>query len=99
MIFLLYNQDFSEPLSIVLCAVDLEKVFNKVDDSTILSDNLKVQGWLTRIVANYLKFLTLKILYRKETSSVRDMPGGLDVGTILGLNFFTDSTLWAGSVI
>ena len=89
--FVLYNQDLSEPLSILLCAVDLEKGFNKVDHCTtitILSDTLKVPRWLTRIVANYLSFRTLKIRYRKETSSARDMPGGLGAGTILGLNLF-----------
>ena len=91
--FVLYNQDLSEPLSTILSAVDIQKGFNKVDHVktiTILSENMKVPGWLTRIVASYLSFRTLKIRYRKETSSARDMPGGLGAGTILGLNLLTD---------
>ena len=85
------NQDFSEPLSTILTAVDIHKGFNKVDHIktiTILSDTMKVPGWLTRIVASYLSSRTLKIRYQKATSSSRDMPGGLGAGTILGLNLF-----------
>ena len=62
----------------------------------VQADNLKVAleadvprgGWLTRIVASYLSFRTLKIPYQKEISSARDMPGGLGAGTIIGLNLF-----------
>ena len=62
--FVLYNQDLSEPLSTILSAVDIQKGFNKVDHEktiTILSDTMKVPGWLTRIVASYLSLRTLKI--------------------------------------
>ena len=89
--FVLYNQDLSEPLSTILAAVDIQKGFNKVDHVKtiiILSETMKVPGWLTRIVASYLSSRSLKIRYRKETSSSRDMPGGLGAGTILGLNLF-----------
>ena len=62
--FVLYNQDLSEPISTILSAVDIQKGFNKVDHEktiTILSDTMKVPGWLTRIVASYLSLRTLKI--------------------------------------
>ena len=60
----LYNQDLAAPLSTILSAVDIQKGFNKVDHLktiTILSEAMKVSGWLTRIVASYLSFITLKI--------------------------------------
>ena len=88
--FILYNQDFSEPLSTILTTVDIHKGFNKVDHSktiTILSD-MKVPGWLLRIVASYLSNRSITIRYRQETSSSREMPGGTGAGTVLGLNLF-----------
>ena len=88
--FVLYNQDFSEPVSTIITAVDLHKGFNKVDHAktiTILSD-MEVPGWLLRIIASYLSNRTLSIRYRKQKSSTREMPGGTGAGTILGLNLF-----------
>ena len=62
--FVLYNQDLSEPLSTILSAFDIQKGLNNVDHVktiTILSETMKVPGWLTRIVAIYLSVRTLKI--------------------------------------
>ena len=89
--FVLYNQDFTEPVASLLTAVDIHKGFNKVDHSkaiTILATTMQVPGWLLRIVASYLTDRTLSIRYRKETSSIRRMPGGTGAGTVLGLNLF-----------
>ena len=47
--FVLYNQDLSEPLSILLCAVDLEKVFNKVDHCTTITNNIIKYSESTRM--------------------------------------------------
>ena len=89
--FVLYNQDLSEPVSTILTAVDIHKGFNKIEHLKIiriLGEEMKVPGWLLKIVSSYLSSRKLTIRYRRETSTSRPMPGGTAAGTILGLTFF-----------
>ena len=88
--FVLYNQDLSEPVSTILTAIDIHKGFNKVDHTTTITclSDMNTPGWLLRIIYKYLSNRSFSVRYRNETSTAKQMPGGLAAGTILGLNCF-----------
>ena len=89
--FVPYNQDLSEPVSTILTAVDIHKGFYKIEHIKIiriLREEMKVPGWLLKIVASYLSSQKLRIRYRRETSTSRPMAWGTAAETILGLTFF-----------
>ena len=54
--FILYSQDFTEPVAVVLCTIDFAKAFNRIDHNTLvvkLSD-MGVPGWLLNVVMGFL---------------------------------------------
>ena len=88
--FILYNQDFNEPVAILLCTIDFEKAFNRVNHNeviVILSD-MGVPGWLLNVVMGFLSNRKLLVKYCQEVSDKKFMPGGTPQGTLLGLIMF-----------
>ena len=54
--FILYNQEFSEPVAVLLCTVDFSKAFNRIDHNLIITklSDLGVPGWLLNVVCGFL---------------------------------------------
>ena len=88
--FILYNLDFNEPVSVLLCTIDFAKAFNRIDHNLViirLSD-MGVPGWLLNVVMGFLQERKMVVRYCKEISVISCMPGGAPQGTLLGLIMF-----------
>ena len=68
--FVLYNQEFDEPVIILLCAVDFSKAFNNIDHNIVITklSDMGVPGWLLNLVCGFLLERKLKVRYRGVTS-------------------------------
>ena len=57
--FILYNQDFKEPIVVLACLVDFSKAFNRQDHSILITklSDMGVPSWLLKIV---IAFLTIR---------------------------------------
>ena len=88
--FILYNQDFNEPVSILLCTIDFSKAFNRINHNglIVMLSDMEVPGWLLHVVMGFLADRELVVRYCKETSETMKMPGGAPQGTLLGLLMF-----------
>ena len=88
--FILYNQDNTEPTSVLACFVDFKKAFNRQDHSILITklSDMGVPAWLLRIVISFLTNRTMVVRYKGETSSVKRLPGGGPQGALLGLLLF-----------
>ena len=82
--------DRSEPHAVVLALIDLSKAFNRVDHTLVIQDlhDMKVPGWLLRILISYLTERTMIIKFRGASSSVKSLPGSSPQGVFLGCFLF-----------
>ena len=87
---MLYNQEFDEPVIVLLCAVDFSKAFNNIDQNTFITklSDMGVPGWLLNVVCDFLQDRKLKARYRGVVSEGFPMPGGGPQGTLIGLFVF-----------
>ena len=88
--FISFNQDNSEPTSVLACFVDFAKAFNRQDHSTLVTklSDMGVPSWLLKIVISFLTDRRMIVRYKGETSSVKKLPGGGPQGALLGLLLF-----------
>ena len=88
--FILYNQDSTEPTSVLACLVDFEKAFNRQDHSILITklSDMGFPSWLLNIVISFLKERSMLVRYKGKTSSMKKLPGGGPQGTLLGLFLF-----------
>ena len=88
--YVLFNQDFKDPIAILMCAVDFSKAFNRIDHNKVLEilSDMGVPGWLLNIVCGFLMNRSMVVSYKGKTSKSQQMPGGGPQGTLLGLLLF-----------
>ena len=88
--FILYNQDFADPVAVLMCTIDFSKAFNRIDHNLVITklSDMGVPGWLLNLVCGFLANRNLIVKYRGLTSSSKLMPGGSPQGTLLGLFLF-----------
>ena len=82
--------DKHEPHAVVMALVDLSKAFNRVDHTLVVEDlhDMKVPGWLLKILVSYLTERSMVLKYQGVTSSQRSLPGSAPQGVFLGCFFF-----------
>ena len=73
-----------------MALVDLSKAFNRVDHSLAIEDlnDMKVPGWLLKVLISYLTGRNMVLRYQGVTSSPRSLPGSAPQGVFLGCFFF-----------
>ena len=88
--FILYNQDFNEPVAVLLCTIDFAKAFNRINHNIVIEilSDMGVPGWLLNVVMGFLMNRQMVVRYCKEVSDAMLMPGGSPQGTLLGLLMF-----------
>ena len=88
--FILFNQDNSEPTSVLACFVDFAKAFNRQDHSILVTklSDMGVPPWLLKIVISFLTDRTMRVRYKGKTPSVKKLPGGEPQGALLGSLLF-----------
>ena len=88
--FILFNQDNSEPTSVLACFVDFAKAFNRQDHSILVTklSDMGVPSWLLKIVISFLTDRTMIVRYKGQKSSRKKLPGGGPQGALLGLLLF-----------
>jgi hypothetical protein len=88
--FILFNQDNTEPTSVLACFVDFAKAFNRQDHSILITklSDMGVPSWLLKIVISFLMNRTMIVRYKGEMSDVKLLPGGGPQGALLGLFLF-----------
>ena len=88
--FIHASVDKEEPHAVVMALVDLSKAFNRVDHSLVIEDlnDMKVPGWLLKILISYLTGRNMVLRYQGVTSSPRSLPGSAPQGVFLGCFFF-----------
>ena len=82
--------DKNEPHAVVMALIDLSKAFNRVDHTLVIEDlhDMKVPGWLLKILISYLTERTMVLRYQGKTSSPRSLPRSAPQGVFLGCFFF-----------
>ena len=82
--------DKASPHAVVMALVDLSKAFNRVDHTLVIEDlhDMKVPGWLLKILISYLTERSMVLKFRGEVSSSRSLPGSAPQGVFLGCFFF-----------
>ena len=75
--FILFNQDNSEPTSVLACFVDFAKAFNWQDHSILVTklSDMGVPSWLLKIVISFLTDRTMIVRYKGQKSSRKMLPG------------------------
>ena len=88
--FILSHQEDTAPTAILACLVDFSKAFNRQDHEILITklSDMKVPGWLLKIVIAFLTNRKMVVRYKGATSSSKDLPGGGPQGTLLGLLLF-----------
>ena len=88
--FILFNQDNSEPTSVLACFVDFAKAFNRQDHSILVTklSDMGVPSWLLKIDISFLTNRTMIVRYKGQKSSIKKLPGGGPRGALLGLLLF-----------
>ena len=88
--FILYNQDQTEPLSILAAMIDFKKAFNRQNHAILITKlgDMGVPGWLLMIVVGFLEERELEVTYKGEKSGSKKLPGGGPQGTVLGMFLF-----------
>ena len=88
--FILHNQDYNEPVAVLLCAIDFSKAFNRIDHNKLITklSDMGTPGWLLNIVSGFLMERTMVVKVNGTTSRSKLMPGGGPQGTLLGLFLF-----------
>ena len=88
--YILYNQDFSEPVAILMCTIDFSKAFNLIDHNHIVTklSDLGVPGWLLNVVSGFLINRTMVLKYNDTDSKEYAIQAGGPQGTLLGLLLF-----------
>ena len=83
--FILFNQDGSEPTSILACLVDFSKAFNRQDHSILITklSDMGVPSWLLKIVISFLTNRRMVVRYKGETYGVKWLPGCSPLGRSL----------------
>ena len=85
--FILFNQDLNIPYAVLSVMVDFSKAFNRIDHNlviTILSE-MKVPGWLLRIVMGFLADREKVLRYRGIASGRNRLTGGGPLGLFIFL--------------
>ena len=88
--YILHNQDYNQPIAVLICAVDFTKAFNKINHNIIITklSDMGVPGWLLNIVMGFLIERVMVVRYKGATSDRKPLPGGGPQGTLLGLLLF-----------
>ena len=88
--FILYNQDYNQPIAVLACSVDFAKAFNRQNHNLLITklSDLGVPGWLLNVVMGFLSERSMVVRYKGATSERKPLPGGGPQGTLLGLLLF-----------
>ena len=89
--FILFNQNYTLPIAVLLSAIDFSKAFNRVNHNLIITKlaDMGVPGWLLNIVMGFLQDRTLHVRFNGVTSEGKALPGGGPQGTLLGLLYYS----------
>ena len=84
--FILYNQDFSDPIAILACAIDFSKAFNRVNHNILITklSDMGVPGWLLNLVMGFLTNREMRVRYKGCVTQPQPLPGGGPQGSLLG---------------
>jgi hypothetical protein len=84
---LLATDNPNQPTAVVNLLADWSKAFNKCNHNIIMRilTALKVPMWLLRLLMSYLENRKMILRFRGCCSSLKDMPGGMPQGTLLGV--------------
>ena len=84
--FILYNQDFSESVAVLVCTIDFSKAFNRVNHNILITklSDMGVPGWLLNLVMGFLSDRKMKVRYKGNITGERRIPGGGPQGSLLG---------------
>ena len=88
--FILYNQDYYQPIAVLACSVDFSKAFNRQNHNLLITklSDLGVPGWLLNLVMGFLSQRSMVVRYKGVTTESKPLPGGGPQGTLLGLLLF-----------
>ena len=66
------------PTAILACLVDFSKAFNRQDHDILITklNDMKVPGWLLKIVIAFLTNRKMVVRYQGAISGVKNLPGG-----------------------
>ena len=100
LIFILYNQDLTQPNAVLAAMIDFEKTFNRQNHNKLITKlhDLGVPGWFLNIVKGFLEDRNLVVNYKGEQSQSEEMPRGGPQGTMLGMLFFLFSSMMLDSL-
>ena len=78
------------PHAVLAMCIDFSKAFNRQNHHTLMKilNEMKVPGWLLRIVMAFLKDRELILKYKGKLSESKSLPGGTPQGTRLGMFLF-----------
>ena len=85
--FILYNQDLKDPHATLAVFYDFSQGFNRIQYSTLIEvlSNMKVPGWLLRLMIGYLTGRILRVRYKGIISSDKELNAGTGQGCLLGM--------------